>query len=102
MHIHDALHCKSSRSVSRVPPCADTHSIFKGSDVTIIHQTDAPYEAAVYATSGSCTLRGLKIAHRSPSVANNYAVFVQGASLALEVSTLDLVSLSWALQGQCV
>ena len=54
--------------------------------VTIIHETGMPYEATVYATSGVCTLRGLKIAHRSPSVANNYAVFAQGANLTLEVS----------------
>ena len=54
--------------------------------MTIIHETEKPYEATVYATSGSCTLRGLKIAHRSPSVANNYAVFAQGAKLTLEVS----------------
>ncbi len=54
--------------------------------MTIIHETEKPYEATVYATSGNCTLKGLKIAHRSPSVANNYAVFAQGANLTLEVS----------------
>ena len=60
-------------------------SVMQGADVLISHETDKPYEATVYATSGTCTLRGLKIAHRSPSVANNYAVFSQGASLTLEV-----------------
>ena len=60
-------------------------SLMQGSDVLISHETDRPYEATVYATSGACTLRGLRIAHRSPSVANNYAVFSQGASLTLEV-----------------
>ena len=58
---------------------------FQGSQVTIIHQTDRPYESTVHATSGNCMLRGLTIAHRSPSVANNYALFLQGASLTLEV-----------------
>lgn len=58
---------------------------FQGSQVTILHQTDRPYESTVHATSGNCMLRGLTIAHRSPSVANNYAVFLQGASLKLEV-----------------
>jgi hypothetical protein len=57
----------------------------QGSRVTIVHQTDRPYESTVHATSGNCTLTGLTIAHRSPSVANNYAVFLQGASLTLDV-----------------
>ena len=60
-------------------------SVMQGSNVLINHETDKPYEATVYATSGNCTLRGLKIAHLSPSVANNYAIFSQGASLRLEV-----------------
>ncbi len=73
--------------------------------MTIIHETEKPYEATVYVTSGSCTLRGLKIAHRSPSVANNYAVFAQGANLTLEVRgaqcALTHTQLAWCPKLIC-
>lgn len=51
----------------------------------IIWETAQPYESTVAALPGaSLTLRNFRIRHASKSVANNYAVFCQSASLTLE------------------
>ncbi|BDA43086.1 hypothetical protein COCOBI_04-0970 [Coccomyxa sp. Obi] len=55
-----------------------------GADVTIVWETDRPYESVVQSSGAGVRLIGLKLRHSSPSVANNYAVFMQGGSLLLE------------------
>ncbi|CAL8468917.1 g8458 [Coccomyxa elongata] len=55
-----------------------------GADVTIVWETDRPYESVVQSSGVGVHLIGLKLRHSSPSVANNYAVFMQGGSLLLE------------------
>lgn len=53
--------------------------------MTIVWETDRPYESVVQSSGEDVHLIGLKLRHSSPSVANNYAVFMQGGSLLLEV-----------------
>jgi hypothetical protein len=57
----------------------------QGADVTVIWETRAPYEAVLESSAPSATVRGLRLRHASPSVANNYAVYVHGGSFRLEV-----------------
>ena len=58
----------------------------QGAAVTLLWETAAPYEAVVEAAAGGgVTLRGLRLRHASPSVANNAAVFCRGGTLTLEV-----------------
>lgn len=52
--------------------------------MTIVWETDRPYESVVQSSGVDVRLIGLKLRHSSPSVANNYAVFMQGGSLLLE------------------
>lgn len=53
--------------------------------LTVVWETQRPYEAAVEASPGArAVLRGLQIRHAGKSVANNYAVYSQGADLTLE------------------
>jgi len=58
----------------------------QGAAVTLLWETAAPYEAVLEAAAGGgVTLRGLRLRHASPSVANNAAVFCRGGTLTLEV-----------------
>lgn len=43
-------------------------------------KTTNPYESTVAVRAPGCIVTGLTIAHASPSVANNYAVFVEGGA----------------------
>ena len=65
----------------------DRELLLEGGPGTVLEwQTDDHYEAVaeVVGVQGSLRLRGIQLRHRSPSVANNYAVFVHdGASASL-------------------
>ena len=61
-------------------------SFLQGAEVTVIWETQQPYESVLQSTAQSAVVKGLRLRHSSPSVANNYAVFMQGGSLRLEVS----------------
>ena len=53
--------------------------------MTLVWETNRPYEAVVEASApGGAVLRGLRLRHSSPSVANNAAVFARGSALTLE------------------
>lgn len=53
--------------------------------MTLVWETKQPYEAVVEASApGGALLRGLRLRHASPSVANNAAVFSRGGALTLE------------------
>jgi hypothetical protein len=52
----------------------------KGSSVVLEHVTSAPYEATLEILSDGVQVTGLTVRHASPSIANNYAVYVRGAA----------------------
>ena len=53
--------------------------------MTLVWETKRPYEAVVEASAlGGALLRGLRLRHASPSVANNAAVFLRSGALTLE------------------
>ena len=64
----------------------------QGADVTILWETGRPYESVVQSSGVGVHLIGLKLRHSSPSVANNYAVYMHGGSLLLEVCASAPVS----------
>ena len=57
---------------------------------SLVLDTDEHYVPAVAISSSGARVEGLRIRHRSPSVANNYAVYLRGASDA----TLSGLSIS--------
>ncbi|KAK3270530.1 hypothetical protein CYMTET_21075, partial [Cymbomonas tetramitiformis] len=65
--------------------------------VLLEHKTGNPYEATVESTGEGVVLQGLTIRHTSPSVANNYAVFLQGGSATL--SECDISSTTGTAVG---
>ena len=75
--------CSTLRLVASV--LMNFHTLTQGADVTVIWETRAPYEAVLDSSAPSATVRGLRLRHASPSVANNYAVYMRGGSLRLEV-----------------
>lgn len=62
-----------------------TIAAVKNSSVTVSWQTTRPYESVLECKGAiGAVVRDLNIRHRSPSVANNYAVFLQGSDLVME------------------
>ena len=59
--------------------------------VILEHKTNAPYEHVVECTASGVALVGVAIRHSSPSVANNYAVFVTPGS-SLTMTSCDVSS----------
>ena len=51
----------------------------QGGEVVVVWETSEPYQAVLEAgpAASGAVVRGLTLRHRSPSVANNYAVFLQ-------------------------
>jgi hypothetical protein len=45
--------------------------------VELCWETTEPYQPAIYCAANGIVVRGLTIRHRSPSIANNYAVQMQ-------------------------
>ena len=58
--------------------------------MTVVWETQKPYESVLQSSAPGAVVRGLRLRHSSPSVANNYAVFMQGGSLRLEARTSEL------------
>ena len=57
----------------------------QGAQVTVEWRTKSPYESVVQCSASGAKLEGLTLRHSSPSVANNYAVYVQVMSQQLGV-----------------
>ena len=52
--------------------------------MTIVWETKKPYESVLESSASGVLVRGLRLRHSSPSVANNYGVFMRSGSLRLE------------------
>lgn len=71
-----------------------------GGRVTLVWETQAPYESTVVVANGArVTLSGIDIRHDSPSVANNFAVHVYDGA---EVQLADCTVSSASGAGVCV
>jgi len=65
--------------------------------VLLKHVTPNPYESTLEIAADGVTIQGLQIRHSSPSVANNYAVFLRGGAVSL--LDCDLCSVSGSAVG---
>lgn len=56
----------------------------------VVWETSEPYQAVLEGNpaAGGALVRGLTLRHRSPSVANNYAVFLQVKAHFIAISML--------------
>ncbi len=69
----------------------------------IVWETRKPYESVLESSAAGVLVKGLRLRHSSPSVANNIGVFMRGGSLKLEVRPRPLVALFFSfLQSQCL
>lgn len=50
------------------------------SAVELVWETDEPYQPVIMFASDGAVVRGLQIRHRSPSIAQNYAVYFQAST----------------------
>ena len=66
------------RLILSKPVTLQRHLGSEGGEVTVIWETNEPYQAVLEArpSAGPARVVGLTLRHRSPSVANNYAVFL--------------------------
>eukprot|EP00747_Dinoflagellata_sp_TGD_P189370 gnl/TRDRNA2_/TRDRNA2_49635_c0_seq1.p1 gnl/TRDRNA2_/TRDRNA2_49635_c0~~gnl/TRDRNA2_/TRDRNA2_49635_c0_seq1.p1 ORF type:complete len:395 (-),score=65.09 gnl/TRDRNA2_/TRDRNA2_49635_c0_seq1:25-1209(-) len=62
------------------------------------HVTNSPYEATVESEGSSVTLQGLTIRHSSPSIAQNYGIFVKPGG-ALVLDSCDITSMTGSALG---
>ncbi|CAG9462877.1 unnamed protein product [Pedinophyceae sp. YPF-701] len=85
-------------------PCRIRAAPGSGPAPTIVWETDAPYESTVVVMAPGTSIKGVNIKHRSPSVANNFAVYVmQGASLSVAKSTVtSQTGAGLAVEGGCL
>jgi hypothetical protein len=60
----------------------------EGAAVQVAWETDRPYESTVECSADGVALLGLAIAHRSPSIANNYAVRLLSCDARLQGCTI--------------
>lgn len=69
-----------SRTLDVRTPVVLRGSTDPANPTTIVLDTDDHYVPALTVTSSDTTIESLSIRHRSPSVANNYAIYLQNAS----------------------
>ncbi len=70
--------------------------------VTLAWSTDAPYQSAIESQGlHGASVSGLTIRHRSPSVANNYAVFLQ-VRITRHISRPDPLNVRHSFVRRCL
>lgn len=67
--------------------------------VTLVHETERPYEAAVEVRCAGVVLRGVRVRHSSPSIATDYALFVRGSGASVELEDVDISSATGSAVG---
>lgn len=62
--------------------------------------TSAPYEATIEILADGVQVTGLTVRHASPSIANNYAVYVRGS--VVQLTACDVSSSTGSAVVRCV